>query len=667
MVVVVGVVITIAFAVVIIFVGVITTTCVVIAVVVDVIVDVIVDVVAVVCIVRVVVIVFVDAAPTVVVVYVVIVLGCVVTGTVWVVGVVWVVVGAVWVVVGAACVVVVVVWVVAACVVVVYVVTVAASSLHTVPSIDSPSEHPGIGVVVTVSETVLPSTSTTQERQQDDDRSRMKTPAISNTIKALVAHFRTELSSMPTSCPSESSWVSNEKAPTASSLPPLKSHMPHGSNFHSFYPLSGPGHPQGDHIPYARTLPRPLIHNQNPHHIPLPTPSDNNLTHGAVITEAISRSPVVKVAEYHHPKSCKTLVQPSNSQGKAKCKQVEISGNSSSTNTEDSDSPPKKQSTHGGRRTGAGNYQEQEIQALLKYTQKLLPIGQWGWKKLIKTKKPTEDEKHPQSVTHAKAIDKMINERAGTWNVNDSEFEDDEARRGVLSSVEETHKSKPKIHTAIASYDRSEAPQAHRPCGSQTTELIGKIMQALDPEAQRAHDEECANRFFQTTQAFTLSTNLRNAHARIKTLHSKLNSTRDRLHKVEHIHDQALHSPTSQKNHKYLPDLIRVCGKVRHDKYFPEGGQRTTWITDGSSASDWDDGRKENFNPSTKNYHHFSSESTTPSDYHHFSSKPTTPSIKPQHRNPSQSESTTPSVKPQCQKYMSTSFMSPVPAFPILG
>ena len=139
-----------------------------------------------------------------------------------------------------------------------------------------------------------------------------------------------------------------------------------------------------------------------------------------------------------------------------------------------------------------------------------------------------------------------------------------------------------------------------------------------------------------TTPVFTLSANLRDAQARIETLRSELNDTRDRLHKVEHICDhlnmelnfeqrmsvmsgvkwEALHSPHSCKNHKYLPDVVRVRGKVRHDEYFPEGGQHTTWITDGSSASDWDD-CKENLNPSTEHYH--------PS----YSS--TTPSVKPQH------------------------------------
>ena len=57
--------------------------------------------------------------------------------------------------------------------------------------------------------------------------------------------------------------------------------------------------------------------------------------------------------------------------GKAKQKRQDTSGDSSGTSSEESDSPPRKQSTHGGRRTGAGNYQEQDIKALLKYTQNL--------------------------------------------------------------------------------------------------------------------------------------------------------------------------------------------------------------------------------------------------------------------------------------------------------
>ena len=124
-------------------------------------------------------------------------------------------------------------------------------------------------------------------------------------------------------------------------------------------------------------------------------------------------------------------------------------------------------------------------------------------------------------------------------------------------------------------------------------------------------------------QAFSLSADLWDANSRNESLRSELNDIRDRLHKVERIRDrldmelnfewrmsalagtrQAPHYPHgSRKNHKHLPDLIRVRGKVRHDEIFPGpgGGLHTTWITDGSSASDWDDD-KENCDPTTKEY-----------------------------------------------------------------
>jgi hypothetical protein len=83
-----------------------------------------------------------------------------------------------------------------------------------------------------------------------------------------------------------------------------------------------------------------------------------------MIAEAVGHSPVVKVAGSRHAQSRETL-------SKAKQKQEDTSGDSS-TDLEDSDRPPWKQSTHGGRCAGAGNYQKQDLKALLKYTEKVL-------------------------------------------------------------------------------------------------------------------------------------------------------------------------------------------------------------------------------------------------------------------------------------------------------
>ena len=155
-------------------------------------------------------------------------------------------------------------------------------------------------------------------------------------------------------------------------------------------------------------------------------------------------------------------------------------------------------------------------------------------------------------------------------------------------------------------------------------------------------------------------------HARIESLRFELTDAHDKLHKVERMRDrldmelnferrmsamsgkqEAHHPPiSSRKHHKYLPDLIRVRGKVRHDEYFPEGGMHTTWITDGSSASDWDEDHnlKENFNPSTEKYNPFDL---------------ATPTIKPQHRKYVPAAQSTPG-----QPLASTPFKSPVQPFP---
>ncbi|KAF8234799.1 hypothetical protein L208DRAFT_1376756 [Tricholoma matsutake] len=92
---------------------------------------------------------------------------------------------------------------------------------------------------------------------------------------------------------------------------------------------------------------------------------------------------------------------------------------------------------------------------------------------------------------------------------------------------------------------------------------------------------------------------------------TEINQLRDCLHKVEHIRDclnmelnlerrmagvamSTVGRPP--RSHKHYPDLECVRGKVRSTVRYPEGGSYTTWITDGSSASNFDD-NKENMIP----------------------------------------------------------------------
>ena len=64
--------------------------------------------------------------------------------------------------------------------------------------------------------------------------------------------------------------------------------------------------------------------------------------------------------------------------------------------------------------------------------------------------------------------------------------------------------------------------------------------------------------------------------------------------KLEFVHGpQQKHPPTGCKN---LLDIICTQGKIHSVEHFLEGGSYTTWVTDGSIATDWSDSDKENFN-----------------------------------------------------------------------
>jgi len=210
-------------------------------------------------------------------------------------------------------------------------------------------------------------------------------------------------------------------------------------------------------------------------------------------------------------------------------------------------------------------------------------------------------------VTRAKAIDRLIVEKSGTININDTDDDDDDQ-----SDSSDREQSRPaEVHTVVTRADRSETAQPRRTRGAQTTDLIHKIAHSLDPEAQRLRDEERSNCSLQNTQVLILSQQLRDANGIIDSVRSENTNLRDRLNKVERMRDRldmelnwARSTSMSDRcgqdrpyEHRYNPDLIRVRGKIRNVEHFSDGGQQTTWITDGESTSDWCDSEKENRNP----------------------------------------------------------------------
>jgi hypothetical protein len=125
---------------------------------------------------------------------------------------------------------------------------------------------------------------------------------------------------------------------------------------------------------------------------------------------------------------------------------------------EDDEEPRNKR----GRPHGSNNYSNADIKVLLDFIEEELPLGQRGWqavhtkftewakegqrpdrkltsletkfKQLVKTPKPTGDGVCPPDVTRAHHIDQLINERAGTCDLNDTDFDDNNDDNHSLSS-----------------------------------------------------------------------------------------------------------------------------------------------------------------------------------------------------------------------------------------
>jgi hypothetical protein len=144
----------------------------------------------------------------------------------------------------------------------------------------------------------------------------------------------------------------------------------------------------------------------DPRRIPLPPSSDNDLTHGPTVAHAIGYSPITKTAGFRRKNSRETVPEPTQAKGKGKRKRVNTDDDDS-PQSDDSDAPPKKQGGHGGRRAGAGNYQEQDLKEMLRLVEKELPMGQRGWKRI-----------HQKYAIWATAKGRPVRE----WNLLESKF-----------------------------------------------------------------------------------------------------------------------------------------------------------------------------------------------------------------------------------------------------
>ncbi|KAJ6453365.1 hypothetical protein C8R45DRAFT_633831 [Mycena sanguinolenta] len=361
----------------------------------------------------------------------------------------------------------------------------------------------------------------------------------------------------------------------------------------------------------ANTVPDRLI---DPRLRPLPEDNDSDFDPPAV-AKLRGLKPATKVAS----------VRQKDKRGKKRAR------SSDCDDSDDSDVAPAPK--HRGRPKGSTNFNGRDVNKLLDLAEALLPLAGNGWKKLtkdhntwadkhdrplrdaksleakfkqlVKTRKPTGDPDCSPEVKRAKAIDRKISERVGTRDIGDSEFGGDISSD---DSVEVLKSCGKKVHSAVAR--RAPTPPLPRKSRMNLPELVTKLAKAFDPETQQSMQEERAQRSFQTAQLFSLTQHIRDANATADALRNQLTQMQTRVHEAERARDRAefkleLHGPAPggerlSRHGQYIaeqyPDLVRVRGKIRSERIFPEGGGCVEWFTDTSADDDLD---KENQDPSS--------------------------------------------------------------------
>ncbi|KAJ7123487.1 hypothetical protein C8R44DRAFT_783884 [Mycena epipterygia] len=363
----------------------------------------------------------------------------------------------------------------------------------------------------------------------------------------------------------------------------------------------------------------------DPRLLPLPEDDDRDLLDPAVIAHSRGLKPALKVGGKRQ--------KAKDTKGKKR--------QHSSDSDDDSDvgEPVPKR----GRPKGSSNFSKEDTMKLLDLVEKHLPLGQKGWqtvksryhkwarkagrperdgksletkyKQLLKMKKPTGDAHCPPEIKRAHRIENLINQQAGTRDLSDSDCDDAAADASSNDSIE-VLSTRATVHTAVARRPPT-PPLRRRNPRMNAPELVSKLSQAFDPEAQKSRDDERSQRSFQTTQLFAMSQQLRDAQATMESLQNEISAMQKHTNDVERARDRAemklemytggfasdvapkRPSKTAER-YKQNPDLVRVGGKVR----YPSS----------------DESEKENRDPSSPLFHSFPHQSPSPFDLRSSSS-----------------------------------------------
>ncbi|KAL4079768.1 hypothetical protein J3A83DRAFT_4368612 [Scleroderma citrinum] len=235
----------------------------------------------------------------------------------------------------------------------------------------------------------------------------------------------------------------------------------------------------------------PQNHVIDPVLVPLPSSQDDDLSVPAVIAQSqghVASPNTVGACCPDKDSTCGSKSKVSKSKDKENVGMSKLKKHPH--DVIDLDDEDKAKARHGCPH-GVGNYSCSDMNALLDFVEEELPLGQCGWqsvaakfnkwavkygqpewkltslkmkyKQLVKTPKPTGTGVCPLEVLQAHHIDDLVNEQAGTHELNDSEYDNiieiankpDSSDNDKNNTIPECH------HTAVAHSAHMDTPSTH--------------------------------------------------------------------------------------------------------------------------------------------------------------------------------------------------------------
>lgn len=314
-----------------------------------------------------------------------------------------------------------------------------------------------------------------------------------------------------------------------------------------------------------------------------------------------------------------------------------------------------------GRATGAANYAPEDLEGLFDILEEQLPLGGKAWnsaaddynqwaeengrpvrtakslelkfKQLVKTSKPTGDAECPPHVQRAHEIEKLMNEKAGSRDLDDGDIVDASDAIVITSDEEDDKHVDMKVKVEKTRGPIARRPPADRIATRNTARntshnLLATISNVLDPDTRRARNEEHSVNSFQTSQIFTLTSQLREAQRVADDLRNQLmeadrqrNASERRADRAELLEMMTDRRGTRVVSRKDLsPGLPPRVGPRRHSQVhsrprkrlyrqeitYAGGGKSIRWV--GGSDDDQDEVQGFRDSPGTRRITYYDSD-----------------------------------------------------------